>query len=465
MKQPSPAIKDALLLIDTSHETNRQLHTALGGVFDLVFTPSSTKELSATLARTSPRLIIFELHDVANKGFEQCREIAFHQTNGDIPIVVIINSRDVGLMSTGFYMGVADYMVKPLVPAEVLTRVGGQLEMASAQRALKDTDVLYNTVNDEDRSNTQDTQILLVDDCQESLEPLAQALALYYTVHTASTGQQAIDRAQKTAYDLIVLDVVMPDMNGFDVCKKLKATRQTEDIPVIFLSGQSEPKHELLGLNIGAVDYITKPASLSNLMARIRGHLNLAQKHKALAALTYLDPVTRIPNRTRFNEVYSQEFKRSMRGSEPLALLMIDVDQFKLFNDHFGHVQGDKCLRAISEAMNQSRQRASDFVGRYGGEEFSAILPGTDIEGARHVSKRMLEAVKRLGIPQAPDATHPFVTISIGIAVKVTGGRACSNPESLVALADKQLYQAKHCGRDTACAAVLDISYPEVNIA
>lgn len=456
MRKLSPVIKDTLLLIDTSHETNHQLHTALGGVFDLVYTASAKQELAETLKHSKPKLIIFELYDAAQQGFEQCREVAFNQLTEDIPIVVIISSRDVRAMSAGYYMGVADYMIKPLIPAEVLTRVGGQLEMAAAHKALKDLEL---TASPEvfTEGAAKHSQILLVDDCQESLEPLAQALDYYYTVHTASTGQQAIALAEQTQFDLVILDVVMPDMTGFDVCKKLKATRRTEDIPVIFLSGQSEPKYELMGLNIGAVDYITKPASLSNLLARIRGHLNIAQKHKALASLTYLDAVAQIPNRMRFNEVYEHEFKRTLRSCEPLAIMMIDVDQFKRFNDHYGHLCGDKCLQTIAQTLNQCRHRPTDFVGRYGGEEFAAILPITDLEGALHVATRMINAVKALVMPHAPNTEHSTVTVSIGIAIKPSGSIALSNQECLIELADKQLYRAKNSGRDKAIAAVLDV--------
>ncbi|HEY7772146.1 MAG TPA: response regulator, partial [Marinagarivorans sp.] len=223
MKNNPNIIKTSILLIDTAPETNRQLHAALGGVFDLVYTTTAANDLDNTLKRAAPSLIIFEIFDAGRSGFNKCREITFNDGIRDLPVVVVISANEVDYMSTGYYMGASDYMVKPLIPAEVLARVGGQLEMASASRAIRKIDKSF--ANEPSLATIQryeneigNATVLVVDDCIDSLEPLTQVLANSYEIYSAQNGLDALALTKQHRFDIILLDVVMPDMSGYEVC-------------------------------------------------------------------------------------------------------------------------------------------------------------------------------------------------------------------------------------------------------
>ena len=440
-------IKDSILLIDTTAETNRQLHAALGGVIELVYTTSSANDIDSLLKRISPKIIIFEIFDAGQSGFHKCRDVAFKDTARDIPVVAIISSREVDFMSTGYYMGASDYMIKPLIPAEVLARIGGQLELATSHRAIKEVNLHketnLNNLNDPISNELKQSKILLVDDCIDSLEPLIFSLKNLYEVHSANNGADAIALANEHNFDLILLDVVMPNMTGYDVCRILKENSGTADTPVIFLTGQSDSNFETQGLTLGAVDYILKPASLSVVLTRVRAHLLRTLQQRKLTRLTYIDHLTQIPNRRRLNERLKLEQKRALRSGKPLSVLLIDIDHFKKYNDRFGHLAGDQCLTKVAKALQACQRRPSDIISRFGGEEFAVLLPDTDEDGALHVATNMLKSIKAL---EADGTSEAAVTISIGAATMLTGKKL--SPIQLLDAADKMLYSAKKLGRN-----------------
>ena len=459
MTTSSPIFKTSILLVDTTPESNRQLQAALGGVFELVYVTSQIHDLDEVIEQKSPRLIILELFDTAKMGLSRCREVAFRDSMRDLPVVVIISVQEVALMSTGYYMGASDYMTKPLIPAEVLARVGGQLELANTSNAIKDieknfnSELLYSS-NQVQGDELKESRILVVDDCVESLNPMIEILSSLYSVMSATNGYDAVKLVNKHKFDLIIMDVVMPKMNGYDACRQIKKNRATAEIPIIFLTGQSESRHEALGFSIGAVDYILKPASLSILLARVRAHLLNSRRQNKLSLLTYQDHLTQIPNRRRFNEMYSLEHKHALRYKKPLSLLVIDIDEFKKYNDFYGHVKGDECLKEIGLALLSCQRRPGDLVSRLGGEEFVVLLPDNDEEGALHVANRILTTIESLAIAHAPEAKYPVVTVSIGLATMKTE-TACTQKE-LIEIADKMLYSAKGKGRNCVCSSELD---------
>ena len=444
------SIKDSILLIDTTAETNRQLHAALGGVIELIYTTSSSKDIDDILKQSLPKIIIFEIFDAGKTGFNKCRDVAFKESARDIPVVAIISSREVDFMSTGYYMGASDYMIKPLIPAEVLARIGGQLELATSHRAIKDisqhSDGTPQHLNNQTSHELKQAKILVVDDCIDSLEPLILSLNNLYQVHSANNGTDAIALAQQHQFDLILLDVMMPDMTGYDVCRKLKENNNTTDTPIIFLTGQSDSSFETLGLTLGAVDYILKPASLSVVLARVRAHLLNTLQQKKLTQLTYLDHLTQIPNRRCLNERLTLEHKRALRSAKPLSILLVDIDHFKQYNDHYGHVEGDQCLKRVAKALQTCQRRPSDIISRFGGEEFVAVLPDTDEDGALHVATNMQKVIKDLNLAQSPQAKESMVTVSIGVATMLTG--KAQSTAQLLDEADKMLYRAKKQGRN-----------------
>lgn len=296
-------------------------------------------------------------------------------------------------------------------------------------------------------------KILMVDDEQLNLEILLSLLANDYRVLAAKNGQQALMAVDNNKPDLILLDITMPEMDGYEVCRRLKMEHATHDIPVIFLTARHDVESETRGFELGAVDYITKPFHGSTVRARVKTHLALKRKTDLLEQLAFLDGLTEIPNRRSFENTFEREWGAALRRRESIALIMMDVDMFKQYNDHYGHGAGDDCLRQVAQALSQSLSRTGDFPARYGGEEFVAVLPGTDQAGAEQIAERIRLAVEGLQIPHIRSKVAPCVTISLGVATVVPESSAM--PCSLREMADKMLYQSKDGGRNRFTSALL----------
>lgn len=296
-------------------------------------------------------------------------------------------------------------------------------------------------------------RILIVDDEAANIKLLANALKSEYQISFARNGSEALALlGGETPVDLVLLDIMMPGMNGYELCHRLKADPATCNIPVIFITAMSEVEDETRGLEIGAVDYITKPFTMAIVKARVRTHLELKRHRDLLENLSSLDGLTGIPNRRRFDEVARKEWKRSIREGVPLSLLLIDIDGFKAFNDNYGHLAGDDCLKQVATTLAHVIRRPSDFLARYGGEEFVALLPRTDRAGAAIVAEQMREAVAGLGIPHAHSPTAPNLTISLGVATVLPTIR--HSLSGLIDAGDQALYRAKHGGRNRVEAMV-----------
>jgi diguanylate cyclase (GGDEF)-like protein len=294
--------------------------------------------------------------------------------------------------------------------------------------------------------------ILIVDDVPTNVQILADALSSGYRIKVASNGVDALEIAQRESHpDLILLDVMMPDMDGFEVCRQLKADTQTMKIPVIFVTAKDTEIDEEFGLNLGAVDYIGKPFSIPIAKARIRNHIQLKQQADLLESLSMNDALTQIPNRRRFDQALASEWKRAAHDGAPLSLVLIDIDYFKQYNDCYGHVAGDVCLQVVAEELSKGVTRSNDLVVRYGGEEFVAILPETHQEAAIRLAERLRERIEKLGLPHAYPNAESIVTISLGVATQTKfPGNAL--PQILDA-ADKALYMAKEGGRNRVCSS------------
>lgn len=296
-------------------------------------------------------------------------------------------------------------------------------------------------------------KILVVDDIPSNVHVLSRILKDDYDIYFATDGERALELVQSRMPDLVLLDIMMPGMDGFEVCTRMKADATTRDIPVIFISAKSEVEDETRGLEVGAIDFITKPISPPIVKARVRNHLLLKRQADLLRSLSFLDGLTGIANRRQFDETMQREWRRCARMHAPLSLIMLDVDHFKAFNDHYGHQAGDECLRAVAEVLAEQVKRPSDLVARYGGEEFVCLLPETENEGAILVAERLRAAVARLDIPHDSSPVAPHVTISLGVATALPVSD--TSPEALSQLADRLLYQAKRAGRNRAEGAVV----------
>jgi diguanylate cyclase (GGDEF)-like protein len=301
-------------------------------------------------------------------------------------------------------------------------------------------------------SNNKPT-ILIVDDEPVIIKILNEILKQDHHIKVATNGHQAINQAQQQPVpDMILLDILMPDMDGFEVCKNLKNTTQTNDIPIIFITSSNQEEDESNGFEAGAVDFITKPISPTIVKARVKNQLlllhqkkELQRMHQEVLALSLTDSLTGIANRRRLNEFINQEWIRAQRSQTPIGVLFMDLDFFKAYNDHYGHATGDACLQAVSRVL-QNRIREQDLFARYGGEEFVCILPDTDIDGVQRVGNIILMEVRAMNIPHNHSAVNDKVTLSIGGTAIIPNSSIF--PEILIEVADKLLYRAKNSGRD-----------------
>ena len=292
-------------------------------------------------------------------------------------------------------------------------------------------------------------RLLVVDDQPINIQVMHQIFASQYQVFMATSGQQALDFCHKTPPDLVLLDVVMPGMDGFEVCQALKGDPTTSDIPVIFVTAHTDAAQETRGLDVGAVDFISKPVNPAVVRARVKTQLTLKLQSDLMRKLVFLDGLTGVFNRRYFDQQLAVETARSQRSRSPLALIMLDVDFFKRYNDHYGHQAGDDCLRDIAATLKESLRRPADLVARYGGEEFACILPDTAYDDALLIAADLEKNVRLRNIPHAASQVSDVVTISLGVAGQP--GNVTSDASALLALADAQLYCAKNAGRARVC--------------
>jgi diguanylate cyclase (GGDEF)-like protein len=290
--------------------------------------------------------------------------------------------------------------------------------------------------------------VLIIDDSPAVIQLIARMLRGTARLSFATSGAQALRRMRDGAPDLVLLDAEMPGMSGFELCHLMKADADLREIPVIFVTGHGESDVEVRAFESGAVDFITKPLNETVLLARVRTQLRIKRLTDELRHMATTDGLTGVSNRRHFDEVLQRECQRCARNASSLAMLIVDVDHFKAYNDHYGHPAGDECLRAVAGALAAVAHRPGDQVGRLGGEEFALLLPETPLAGAVDVAQGALRAVRMLALAHAASPTAAHVTVSIGVAALPAPGTAHHAPGSLMTLADKALYQAKSGGRD-----------------
>lgn len=289
--------------------------------------------------------------------------------------------------------------------------------------------------------------VLIVDDTPANIDMISAALGNEYHIKVALNGEKAIKIATIHPPDLILLDVMMPGMDGYQVCTQLKSDAPTSHIPIIFVTALGTDEDEEKGLNLGAIDYLVKPISPPIVRARVRNHIRLKLKSDLLESLAMLDSLTNIPNRRRYMEALEMEWRRGLRSGTPLSIALMDIDHFKQYNDSKGHGAGDECLRKIATCLyHDTGLRPADLVARLGGEEFIALLPETDINGAKLLAERFRHAIEELRIPHPQSSCSSWVTASVGCASTIP--RADMAPERLMEDADQCLYQAKGAGRN-----------------
>lgn len=294
--------------------------------------------------------------------------------------------------------------------------------------------------------NNEKAKILIIDDSTINIEIVREAVADSYIFFSEKNGFEGIKTAQKELPDIILLDIMMPGISGYEVLEQLKSDHTTSEIPVIFITSINESEFEEKGLSMGAIDYITKPINPAIVKLRIKNHIELKRNRDLLKQLSTIDGLTGILNRRCFDQTFSREWTRMLRNEKYISFLMIDIDYFKNYNDTYGHQEGDFCLKSVAEVLKKSIHRSSDYTARYGGEEFVVLLPDTDLDYASGFAEKLLDNIRNLEIPHSSSAVSDFVSISIGVSsIKPSFG---SDKDSLLKSADQALYKAKKNGRN-----------------
>lgn len=311
--------------------------------------------------------------------------------------------------------------------------------------------------------------VLLVDDQVMVAETIRRMLAEESDIefHYCSDANKAVDTAAELKPTIILQDLMMPDIDGYTLVGQYRENSSIRNVPIIVLSIKDDPQDKSRAFEIGATDYLVKLPDKIELVARIRANTRnyltqlerddafvvladlraeLEKSNAELQRLTCLDSLTGISNRRRFDEFIVKECMRSAREGAPLSLLLIDIDNFKAYNDNYGHLGGDGCLRKVADAFRNAVQRPADLVARYGGEEFAVVLPNTNIEGALTLAEHLHDVVKKLEIPHEYSDVSDIITISTGIATKVANMN--NSPGDLIEMADRALYEAKKFGRN-----------------
>lgn len=305
--------------------------------------------------------------------------------------------------------------------------------------------------------NNEQLKVLIVDDERSNLEVLSRILKpgcvdsvhSNYTLSVAKSGQTALAKATSDKPDLILLDIIMPDMSGYEVLSILQESEDTRSIPVIIITGLSSVKEEEKGFAMGAVDYITKPFHSSIVRARVKTQLRIIEQMRTIERLGLIDVLTNITNRRGFDNQITMEWGRAIREKSSISLLMIDIDRFKEFNDTYGHQQGDVILKAVAKILESTLKRPTDFIARWGGEEFAVLLPDAEIDGALKVAESIRENIEAAIFPSICGQTSLNVTVSIGAASM--DPVIDSEISDFVGRADKALYAAKEAGRNRVC--------------
>ena len=289
-------------------------------------------------------------------------------------------------------------------------------------------------------------KVLVADDDPINREVLGELLKIEYTVLLAKNGEQTLEKAARLAPDLILLDVVMPDMDGYEVLRRLRADPHTSHISVVFISGLGRPEDEANGLNMGASDYISKPFNATVVIARVALHLQFARQRRMLERLAHIDGLTELANRRRFDQLFSAQWQAAQRSKGPLSLALLDIDCFKQYNDQYGHPAGDRVLRSVARTVSSFMRRPADLAARYGGEELVLLMPDTSACQARELLEDLVRAIEHLTIAHRASPVAPVLTVSIGGATLDQVGAESS--AQLLQAVDNELYRAKHGGRN-----------------
>ncbi|BAL22540.1 EAL domain-containing protein [Azoarcus sp. KH32C] len=442
-----------LLIVDDAHENLHALMNILRDDYALVAATNGEKALELARRTPQPDLILLDIRMPDMDGYSVLAALKLDPATADIPVIFVTALSEAADEARGLAMGVADYITKPVNPDLLKVRVRDQLEL---QRYRKHP-VLFDIAAHADP--THPASLLVVDDIPENIHELLEALKSEYRIRVARNGAEALDVVQgPTPPDLVLLDILMPDMDGYEVCRRIKEMPGGDRIPVLFVTVVDATDEKVKGFELGAADYITKPFDIDEVRARIRTHLELARLRRFLEdlvaqrsamlqvseekyrVLAHRDPLTGLANRMLFAELLSHAILHAERSQNQFALLFLDLDRFKTINESLGHKVGDQLLIEGAKRL-KALLPDSDAIARIGGDEFNIIVDHSDDMPIDLMAQRMIDAFAE---PFVAAGHSVYVGVSVGIALFPADG---TSAEVLQSSADAALHQAKMQGR------------------
>lgn len=449
---PSRTERPRVLIVDDVHENLHALMNVLRDDYTISAATSGEKALELARRAPPPDIILLDIVMPGMDGYSVLTALKIDPATADIPVIFVTSLAEADDEARGLALGVADYITKPINPDLLRTRLRNHLEL----RRYRQHPALFDLAPpDPDRPPS----LLVVDDVPENIHELLEALKGDYRIMVASTGTRALEIVEGEAPpDLILLDIMMPDMDGYETCRRIKATLTGNRIPVIFVTVIDATQDKVRGFDLGAADFITKPFDVDEVRARVRTHLELARLRHLLEdmvsqrnamlqvseekyrILAHRDPLTGLPNRVLFAELLTHAILHAERNRGEFALLFLDLDHFATINESLGHRIGDQLLIAVGKRL-QRLLPESDAIARIGGDEFNILLERGEGMAPDLQAQHMIDA---LGEPFVVEEHEIYVGASIGIALYPSDG---STAEALQSNADAALRQAKMQGR------------------
>jgi len=458
MNTPAPLANDErprLLIVDDMHENLHAMVSLLRDDYAISAATSGEKALELARRMPQPDLILLDIQMPVMDGYSVLSALKIDPATAEIPVIFVTALSEANDEERGLALGVSDYITKPVNPDLLKSRIRNQLDL----RRFRKNPVMFD-ISAHNEPGKLPT-LLVVDDVPDNIHELLEALSDEYRITVACNGPKAIDAVQSsTPPDLILLDIMMPGMDGYETCQRIKATHTGNRIPVIFVTVINETADKIKGLELGAADFITKPFDIDEVRARIRTHLELARLRNFLEnlvaertamlqvseekyrILAHRDPLTGLPNRVLFGELLQHAIQQSDVNQMPFALLLLDLDNFKTINESLGHAFGDRVLSEASRRL-QVVLPDVDTIARVGGDEFYIILDRSEGQPVDLMAQRMIDAMAE---PFVLDGNNVYVGASIGIALFPTDGHDAATMQSC---ADAALHQAKAQGRNT----------------